>query len=100
MKGKFDRHFMAQKNVNQSKLNLVQDQHVTEENFILTDLLCLAEACEYGSLNDEMIPVRLVVGIMNDKLGEKLQVNAGLTLDNAFQQVRQSVTIIKHQRVI
>ena len=43
-------------------------------NFI-TDLYRLAEFCEYGSLRDEMIRDRLVVGLRNDKLSEKLQMH-------------------------
>ena len=61
------------------------------ENFI-TDLYRLAEFCEYESLRDEMIRDRLVVGLSNDKLSEKLQMNSGLTLEEAVQQARQTTT--------
>ena len=50
-----------------------------------TDLYRLAEFCEYESLKDEM-----VVDLRNDKLSEKLQMNSGLTLEQAVQQARQS----------
>ena len=60
------------------------------ENFI-TDLYRLAEFCEYGSLRDEMILDRLVVGRRNDKLSEKLQMNSGLTLEQAVQQARSKL---------
>ena len=49
------------------------------ENFV-ADLFRLAELCEHGFLKDEMMRDRLVVGLRNDKLSEKLQMNSGLTL--------------------
>ena len=65
------------------------------ENFV-TDLYRLADSCEYGSLRDEMD--RLVVGLSNDKLSEKLQMNSGLTLEQAVQQARQSENVKKTTR--
>ena len=56
----------------------------------ITDLYRLAEFCEYGSLRDEMIPDRLVVGLRNDKDSDELQICSGLTLEEAVQQTRQS----------
>ena len=67
------------------------------ENFI-TDLYRLAEFCEYGSLGDEMIQDRLVVGLSSDRLREKLQMNSGLTLEQAVQQARQSEKVTKTTR--
>ena len=58
-----------------------------------TDLYRLAE-CEYESLKDEM-----VVDLRNDKLSEKLQMNSGLTLEQAVQQARQSENVRKQQGV-
>ena len=83
VKEKFDHHFIAKKNVihERAKFNQrVQGQDEPVENFI-TDLYRLAEFCEYTSLKDEMIRDRLVVGLRNDKLSEKLQMNSGLTLE-------------------
>ena len=40
-----------------------------------------------------MIIDRLVVGLRNDKLSQKLQMNSGLTLEQAVQQVRQSENV-------
>ena len=102
VKEKFDHHFIAKKNViyERAKFNQrVQGQAEPVEIFI-TDLYRLAEFCEYGSLKDEMIRDRLVVGVRNDKLSEKLKMNSGLTLEQAVQQARQSENIRKQQGVI
>ena len=100
VKEKFDHYFIAKNNViyERAKFNQrVQGQDEPVENFI-TDLYRLAEFC--GSLKDEMIRDRLFVGLKNDKLCEKLQMNSGLTLEQAVQQARQSENVRKQQGVI
>ena len=97
-KEKFDYHFTAKKNVicERAKFNqreLGQDEPV--ENFI-TDLYRPAEFCEYGSLRDEMILDRFVVGLRNDNLSEKLQINLDLTREQAVQKARQSENVKKN----
>ncbi len=47
----------------------------------ITALYALAEHCTYSALHDEMIRDRIVVGIRNRALSEKLQLNAELTRD-------------------
>ena len=54
----------------------------------------------YGRLHDEMIRDRLVVGLRDAKLSEKLQLDAELTLDKAVSQVRQAEAVKKQQAVI
>ena len=51
-----------------------QLQDETVDDFI-TDLFCLAEHCSYGELRDEMIRDRLVVGLLNASLSEKMQLD-------------------------
>ena len=50
----------------------VQGEDEAVESFI-TALYCLVEYCEYGTLRDEMIRDRLVVGLRDAKLSERLQ---------------------------
>ena len=45
----------------------------------ITDLYALAEHCGYNALHDEMIRDRLVVGLKEATLSEKLQLDAELT---------------------
>ena len=59
----------------------------------ITALHKLAEHCGYGNLNDEMIRDRLVVGLGDSKLSEKLQLDPELTLEKAITQVRQAETV-------
>ena len=56
----------------------------------ITALYTLSEHCNYSSLREEMIRDRIVVGIRNAQLLEKLQLDSQLTLATAVVQVRQS----------
>ena len=47
-----------------------------------------------------MIRDRIVVGIRNSSLSEKLQLDAGLTLDRAITQVRQAEVIEQQQPLL
>ena len=69
-------------------------------NSFITDLYCLAEHCGYGTLHDELIRDRLVVGLLNAPLSEKLQMDAELTLEKAITVVRQSEAVRKQQTVL
>ena len=51
-----------------------QEDSETVDEFI-TDLYRLAENCEYGNLHDELVRDRIVVGIRDRKLSEKLQLD-------------------------
>lgn len=47
-----------------------------------------------------MIRDRIVVGIRDTKLSEKLQLNSELTLDRVMTEVRQSETVRKQQALL
>ena len=55
------------------------------------ELYKLVENCNYGGLQDEMIRDRLVVGIRNQWLSEKMQLNPDLNLEKAKKMARQEV---------
>ena len=51
----------------------------------ITALYCLAEHCGFGTLKEEMIRDRIVVGVCDGMLSEKLQLDSDLTLDKAIK---------------
>ena len=69
-------------------------------NSFVTDLHALAEHCEYGTLREEMIRDRIVVGLLNAKLAEKLQLQADLMLVKAVNEARQSKQVKKQQALM
>ena len=88
---KFDGYFDVRKNViferaRFNKRNQLDGE--TAEEYI-TALYGLIETCEYGALKEEMLRDRLVVGIRDTNVSQKLQMNAKLTLEEAKKEVRQ-----------
>lgn len=95
----FDRHFVPRKNViyERAKFNKrVQQPAETVDSFI-TALYALAENCEYGELHDELLRDRLVVGLKDSSLSERMQLNKDLTLTKAITMARQSEEIKRQQ---
>ena len=102
MKQAFDQHFVGVHNVifERAKFNKrCQEVGESAENFI-TSVHKLAEHCNYGVLHEEMIRDRIVVGIRDAKLSERLQLNPKLDLATAILQVRQHEEVKKQQAVL
>ena len=59
----------------------------------ITTLYQLIETCKYGTLKDELLRDRCVVGIRDTALSEKLQMDATLTLDRAKLLIRQKEAV-------
>ena len=65
-----------------------------------TDLYSLSEHHAYGTLHNEMIRDRIVAGIRNSALSERLQLDAALTLVSALTQVRQAEALKLQQLLL
>ena len=76
-----------------------QEEGESVETFI-TALYALAEHCGYGNQHDEMIRDRIVVGILDCKLSEKLQLDPDLTLASAVTKVRQAEAVKLQQPLL
>ncbi len=64
---------------------------------MITALYTLASKCDNGELSDEMIRDRIVVGISNQPVSEKMQLDDGLTLEKAAKLARESEAIKEQQ---
>ena len=100
--GKFEEHFVKQRNIifERAKFNNRRQEQDEPVDTFITALYTLAENCDYGALHDEMIPDRIVVGIRNTSLSEKLQLDAELTLTTALAKVRQAEVVKKQQTLL
>ena len=83
----------------QSLISDSEKENESLDNFI-TDLFTLAQHCNYGTLHDEMVRDRIVVGLKNKTLSEKLQLEADLTLEKAINQARQKELVRQQQGII
>ncbi|KAK3106947.1 hypothetical protein FSP39_003645 [Pinctada imbricata] len=94
---KFDSYFVPKRNVihERAKFHMrTQGQGESVETFI-GSLHELAEHCEFDN-KSEVIRDRLVIGIRDKEVSEKLQLQADLTLDKACEMARNS-ELVKSQ---
>ena len=99
---KFDEFFAVRRNVifERARFNKrTQQQGESAEDYI-TVLHQLAENCEYGEIKEEMIRDRLVVGIRDEALSERLQLESDLTLDKAKKLIRQREAVQQQQDIL
>lgn len=99
---RFQAHFVTRRNTifERAKFNHRRQQDGESADSFITALYTLVEHCEYGQLKDEMIRDRIVVGIRDSKMSEKLQLDPNLTLEKAVAQVRQREAVQKQQSVV
>jgi len=67
---------------------------------LITEVHRLAEYCKFGMMKDELIRDRLVVGIRDNSLSERLQMEAELTLDKAKCLIRQWEVVKEQQEAL
>ena len=95
-------HFQYDFNLRTGQIQTArQDQTAGEsiESYI-TCLYHIAETCEYRALKEEMLRDRLVVGISDRTMSQKLQMDADLTLEKAKKTVRQKEAVVQqHQEL-
>ena len=60
----------------------------------------LVTKCNYGSLQDELLRDRLIVGTLNKKLSEKLQLMEDVTLEKTIDNLIQSDIVHKQQKLL
>ena len=102
VKAKFERHFIKRRNKIYERAKFNQRRQLPGESVddFITSLYGLVEYCEYGELCEEMIRDRIVVGLQDASLSEKLQLDPELTLQNAITKVQQYETVKKQQATV
>ena len=102
VKAKFESHFIKRRNPIYKRAKFNQWKQLPGESVddFITALYGLVEHCEYGELRNEMIRDRIVVGLTDASLAEKLQLNPELTLETAITKARQSEMVKKQQAVV
>ena len=102
VRDKLEAHFVKKRNViyERSKFNRRVQQQGESVDCFITALHCLAEHCNYGTLRNEMIRDRIVVGLLDASLSMKLQLDSELTLEKATVAARQNESVKKQQDVV
>ena len=96
---KLDDYFKVRKNLifERAKFNRRDHREGESAEEYITELYALIETCEFKDRRDEMLLDRLLVGILDKPLSEKLQLDTTLTLEKAKTAIRQKEAI-KAQR--
>ncbi|UYV62275.1 K02A2.6-like [Cordylochernes scorpioides] len=95
----FDSHFCVRKNIiyERAKFNKrIQEDREPVDEFI-TSLYKLAESCEFEGLHEQLIRDRIVVGVRDKALSERMQLDSELTLEKAVKMVRQQEAVRQQQ---
>ncbi|KAI3372673.1 hypothetical protein L3Q82_023134 [Scortum barcoo] len=93
---RFERFHQAS-NLTASSEENQQKARETVDAFV-TVLYALAEHCNYGTLQDELIRDRIVVGLAGTRLSKRMQKN--LDLEKSIDMARQSEEIKKQQNTL
>ena len=86
----FDAHFKVLKRIifECTRFNKRSQTPGESVDHFITELHQLAEHCKFGNMRDELIRDCLVVGIRDNLLSERLQMESELTLDKAKKLIR------------
>ena len=88
---RFNQFFSVKKNMIFERAQFNRKQALSETaNDFITALFKFSETCEYSELCDQLIRDRLVVGIADAMLSEKLQMDKDLKLEKAITIIKQA----------
>ena len=92
IKKKFDEYFGIRKNtiVERARFNRRTQKVGEPVDAFIQDLFKLAEDCDYGNIKDELIRDRIIVGVLDDSLSDRLQIKPDLKLEDAVRAARQN----------
>ena len=92
---KFDEFFQVRRNViyERARFNRRDQRDGESAEQYITVLYELVKNCNYGEFRDDLLRDRLVVGIKDTALSEKLQMDAKLTLEDAKKIIRQKEAV-------
>ncbi|UYV76496.1 K02A2.6-like [Cordylochernes scorpioides] len=95
----FESHFIPRRNIiyERARFNQRCQQEGEKVNEFITALHSLAEHCIFGMLHDELIRDRIVVGVRDRALSERMQLDTDLTLVKATLMAKQLESVKEQQ---
>ena len=99
--GKYVNYFNVRRNTifERARFNLrKQEEGVCGSIYYI--IYTLEEHFDYGELKDQLIWDRIVVGLRDAKISEKLQLDPALTLEKAVTQARQKEAVHEQKSIV
>ena len=95
-------YFAARHNtiVTRARFNTRKQKPDQPIDTFIQDLYRITEDCEYGMLKDHLIRDRIVVGVLDDALSDRLQAKSDLTLAVAVRMSRQAEARKQNRTVV
>ena len=102
MRDGFESFFIVRRNIvfERARFNMRKQEANETVDVFVTALHAFAEHCNYGTLHDELIRDRIVVGLADARLSERMQMEKDLNLEKAMNMARQSEEIKKQQNTL
>lgn len=99
---KFDEHFKVRRNVIFERATFNQRNQEVDESaeVYITTIHQMADRCEYGTMKDELVRDRLVVGIRDKALSQRLQMEEALTLTKDKTLIRQREAVKEQGQIL
>ena len=85
LKQSVDRYFGVRRNLIIERAKFNRRQQGESVDVFIQDLYRLVEHCEYRELREQLLRDRIVVGVIDNALSDRLQTQADLTLDQSVQ---------------
>ncbi|UYV78565.1 K02A2.6-like, partial [Cordylochernes scorpioides] len=95
----FESRFIPRRNIIYERARFIQrcQQEGEKVNEFITALHSLAEHCNFGMLHDELIRDRIVVGVRDRALSERMQLDTDLNLVKATLMAKQLESVKEQQ---
>ncbi|XP_014261398.1 uncharacterized protein K02A2.6-like [Cimex lectularius] len=98
---RFEDYFLPRRNIIYERAKfLKQTQGSDSAEKFITNLHSLAKTCEWGTLNDDMILLVLIIGMNDTNISDKLQLDPALTLEKAITCLRQHEELIRQKQAL
>lgn len=101
IKARFENYFTPQANTTYERYTFNKMTQMEGESFdeFLTKIKSQSRKCEFGDLHDSLLKDKIIIGIRNDTVREKLLSEADLTLQRTTQVCRASELASKQLKV-
>ena len=101
VRDRFEKHFVVRRNVIFERARFhqrAQGEVGPSKTFLMTCTLC--DNCEHGDMQDDILHDRIVIGIRDVGLSQKLQLNDKLALATVLTQVSANEMVSKQSHTL